>query len=138
MIQGSSTCADVGIRSAAKTAVRPPDSIRTIWWCIVWPPVRHTLMPGSTSPSSSMEIDDAGVGSGTKFSAQVAGAIALVRVRGVVPLAAPDEVRARAGNAARAGRPCARREAAGVIEMQVRGDHDVDVVGASGRPPPAS
>ena len=92
MIHGSSTCAVVGIRSATKTPVRPPDSIRTSWWCIVWPPVRRTLIPGSTSPSSSMKSHDAGVLQRHEVLRQVAGAIALVRMRRVVPLGAPDEV----------------------------------------------
>ena len=61
MIHGASRCAVVGIRSAAKTAVRPPDSIRMIWWCIVWPPVRHTLMPGHDLAVVVDEVDDAGV-----------------------------------------------------------------------------
>ena len=53
MMYGSGTCAAVGSRSAAKIATFPSDSIRTISWCIVWPPVRRTLRPGATSPSLS-------------------------------------------------------------------------------------
>ena len=54
-------------------------------------------------------------------------------MRRVLPLAAPDDVlRARK---ARPHAPVrvAHREPAGVIEMQVRGEHDVDVLGREAR-----
>src|SRR5262249_31472183 len=60
---------------------------------------------------------------------QVAGAVARVRMRRVLPLAAPHDVlRAwKAGTQAAAG--VALRESTRMVEVQMRREHDVDVLG---------
>ena len=75
------------------------------------------------------QLQDAGLGQRHVIVRQVAGPIALVRMRRVLPFAAPDDVlRARKARA-HAAAGVAHREAARVVEMQVRGEHDVDVLG---------
>ena len=74
------------------------------------------------------QLQHAGLGERHEVVRQVAGAVALVRMRRVLPLAAADDVAgARERGRKRAGR-VAHREAAGMIEVQVRGEHDVDVL----------
>ena len=83
-------------------------------------------MPGSTSPSSSMKSTTPGVGERHEVLRQIAGAVALVRMRRVVPLAAANHV--AGAREPRHDLPIhAHREAADVIEVQVRRDDDVDV-----------
>ncbi len=98
MIHGSSRCAAVGIRSAVKTAVRPPDSIRISWWCIVCPPVRHDADARQHLAVVLDEVDDPGLGERHEVLGDVARAIPLVRMRRVVPLCRRTKYRAR-GNA---------------------------------------
>ncbi len=73
-------------------------------------------------------IEQARFCDGTEIFGEVAGAIALVRVRRVVPLARLDHV-ACAGKHRRKARGCASRGATRVIEVQVGHDHVVDRVG---------
>ena len=75
------------------------------------------------------QIEHAGLCKRHEVLRQVAGAIALMRMRRVVPFAAMHDV-ARVGEARdHADRRCARAvKAADMIEVQVAGEHDVDVV----------
>ena len=73
------------------------------------------------------ELQHAGLGERHVIIQQVAGARPGARVDRVLPLAAPDDV-LRAGKArANAARGVADGEPARVIEVEVGGDHDVDV-----------
>ena len=128
MIHGRSTCAAVGIRSAAKIA-GPAARLDTNNLMM------HRVTAGAADAHARQhlaivvdEIARAGFQKRHIVFRQVAGAIALVRVRRVLPLAAPDAYRARGKRGHE--RPSTRaRESAGVIEVQMRGHDDVDVVG---------
>jgi hypothetical protein len=87
----------------------------------------HHLDTGPDLAVSFMELDDAGIPQRQEVVRQVAGAIALVRMRGVFPLGSADDV----GGAAEArhddvAQP--RGRAAEVVEVEVRGKDDVDRV----------
>ena len=61
-------CAAVGTTSAANTAVFPPDSMNTTWWCAVWPQARTTRTPGLISRSSSKKSTTPAASSGATSS----------------------------------------------------------------------
>ncbi len=74
------------------------------------------------------QVDDAGVRERHEVVGEVAGPVPVVRVGRIVPLPAPDDVpRARKPRADLL--TVAHREAARVVEVQVRREDDVDVVG---------
>ena len=80
------------------------------------------------------ELQDARLRQRHVIIRQIARARPDVGVRRIVPLAAPDDVlRARKAGPQTPVR-VANREAARVIEVQVRGEHDVDVLGRTGPP----
>ena len=79
------------------------------------------------------ELEDARLRQRHVIIRQIARAIAFVRVRRILPLAAANHVlRAGKPRADAAGR-VADREAAGVIEVQMAREHDVDVLGRDAR-----
>ena len=138
MIHASSRCAAVGIRSAAKTAV---SSLRL--------DDDDLMMPGVTAgphdPDArhdgrvpGHEIEDTGIGQRHEILLQIARAIPLMRMRGIVPLRGADDVACAGKGRREAAGAVSRREAAGMIEMQVRGQDDVDGFAASDRHPQAS
>ena len=51
-----------------KRRALPFDSMSTIWWCIVWPPVRFTFTPGMIVPIVVHQFEDARRISGRKSS----------------------------------------------------------------------
>ncbi len=79
------------------------------------------------------ELEDARLRQRHVIIRQIARAIALVRVRRILPLAAANHVlRARKPWTDAAG--CvADREAAGVVEVQMAREHDVDLLGRDAR-----
>ena len=94
---------------------------------MVWPPVRTTRTPGMTVAVAVDQIEDAGLAERHVVLGEIARAVALVRMGGVLVFRRARDV-ARAGKRRHErGRRVAAREAAGVIEMQVRCQHDVDV-----------
>ena len=94
----------------------------------MWPPVRTTRTPGRIVWSPSIEVHDARVLERHEVVLQVAGAVALVRMRRILPLGGADHVaRARETRHERPAVAC--RRAAEMIEVQVRREHDVDAVG---------
>ena len=104
---------------------------------MVWPPVRRTLTPGMIVASSSTSCSTPASASGTKLSGQIARAVARVRMGRILPLAAADDVlRARKCRTDGAA-GVAVGEAAGMIEVQMGGEDDVDVLAARCRPRPS-
>ena len=100
----------------------------------MWPPVRRYAHAGHDLRVVVDQRQHAGVLQRHEVLLQVAGAIPLVRMRRIFPFAAMRDVPRASEIAARCARRRSRaREAADVIEMQMAGDDDVDVVGATGR-----
>ncbi len=88
----------------------------------------HDAHAGHDPLVASDEIQDAGICQRQVVLFQIARTIALMRMRRIVPLGGSDDVACpREGRNDLAGRR-ARGEAASVVEMEMRGKHDVDVV----------
>ena len=73
------------------------------------------------------QIQDAGLFEGHVVLGKVAGAVPLVRMRRVVPLALVHEIPRVREARSRGARRVSRREPAGVVEVQVRRHDDLDV-----------
>ena len=78
-------------------------------------------------------MQHAGFGQGHEVIEQIARAIALVRMRRVFPLAAADNVLGAWKARPQAPGRVALREAARMVEVEVRGEHEVDVFGREAR-----
>ena len=130
MMYGNGRWAAVGSRSAAKIAVLP--AVVDLDDLMV-----HRVAAGAPHANARRDlavlvdqVQDAGLLQRHVVLGEIAGPVPLVGMTGVVPLPAPHAV-------ARVGKTwphravfLARREAAGVVEMEMRGDDQVDVAGA--------